>query len=107
MAFAQVAVFFEGVLDGDWVVADVLSVHGGDGGVGMFEVCVFDKGVAFGFVCLCIPHDVWSFEKWSEGGKGIVKELFVDFGVEIADEEICAYVLRTAVYCGLGYADAL
>lgn len=91
VAFA-LAVLLEGVADGDGSVAEVLPVHGFDGGIGGLEAGVVDESETLRVSSFGVALDFRSGEDDSEGGEGIVEKFFVDFGIEVADENIGADV---------------
>lgn len=91
MAFA-LAVLLEGVADGDGSVAEVLPVHGFDGGIGCLKAGVVDEREPLGVAGFGIALDFGGGEDDSEGGECVVEEFFVDFGIEVADENVGAHV---------------
>ena len=50
---------------------------------------------------LRIPLYLWRGEDDAEGGEGVVEELLVDLGVEVADEDVRAHVQVLLVRRGL------
>lgn len=93
------------------MVADILSVHGGNGSVSMFELPVLHKAIppAVGLTgCVCgvavivtviigTAHDIRRVDERTERGKGVVNSLFVNVIDEVADEEVRTDVLRYPV----------
>lgn len=88
----SLAVLLEGVADGDGSVAEVLPVHGLDGGVGSLETGVVDERETLRVASFRIALDFGCGQDDSEGGECVVEELLVDFGVEVADENVGADV---------------
>jgi len=86
------AVLLEGVADGDGSVAEVLPVHGLDSSVGSLEAGVVDEREAFRVAGFRIALDFGCRENDAESGEGVVEEFFVDFGIEITDEDVGADV---------------
>ena len=95
------AVFLEGVGDGDGPVAEVLSVHGLDGGVGRLETGVVDEGEALGIARVRIALDLGRGENDPEGGEGVVEQLLVHLRVQVANEDVGAHVQVLLVGRGL------
>lgn len=85
-------VLLEGVGHRDGPVAEVLAVHGLDGSVGGVKAGKVDEGVALGVPRVGVAHDLWRLEDHAKGAERVVEELLVDFGVEVADEDVCAHV---------------
>ena len=51
-------VFFEGIRDCDCPVAQVLAVHGLDGGIGCLETCEVDESETFRVACVGVALDL-------------------------------------------------
>lgn len=83
------AVLLVRVLHADILVHEVLGVHVCDGVVGGLEVGVGDEAVAFGEAGF-VAGDLGRRDQGAEAGEGFVEGLFVDEGVEVADEELGA-----------------
>mmetsp|Transcript_7694 Transcript_7694/g.47568 ORF Transcript_7694/g.47568 Transcript_7694/m.47568 type:complete len:254 (-) Transcript_7694:7-768(-) len=97
MSFAF-RVFLEGIVDGHWPIAEVLSVHAFDGSIGGFKIYVVNESIAFGlsafriFGHACIHHR-------SERTEGVVELLFVHQWIEVADEQVGADVHVCFLLC--------
>lgn len=89
-------VLLDRVLDSDLPAGEELPVHLRDGGVGAVEVVVADEAVSLADSFLSISGDLGA-DDHSEVAEGLVEHLLVDFWVEVADEDICAYVLGAFV----------
>lgn len=101
------------------MVADVLAIHGGDGGVSMFELPVLHKAIppavrltrcicGVGVVDIAIiatAHDVRRVDERTERGKGVMNSLFINVINEVAYEEVRTDVLRYSIDSRLRYAD--
>ena len=106
MALA-LAVLLVGVFDRDGLAKQVLAVHGSDSGVTGLERVEADEAIALGDVVL-VAHNVWLAKDLAELGKRVVKNLLVDLGIEVVDEQLGANVDRLLlVGAGLVYADGL
>ena len=51
-------VFFEGIRDCDCPVAQVLAVHGLDGGIGCLKTCEVDESETFRVACVGVALDL-------------------------------------------------
>lgn len=100
-------ILLEGVRDGDGPVAQVLSIHGLNGGVGGIEAGEVDEGVALGVARVGVPHDLRGLQDDSKGAEGVVQQLLVDLRVQVADEDVGAHVQVLVVGRGLVHADRL
>lgn len=85
-------VLLEGVGHRDGPVAEVLAVHGLNGGVRRVKTGEIDERVALGVSRVRVSHDLWRLEDDAKGTEGVVEELLVDLGVQVADEDVCAHV---------------
>lgn len=101
----SLGVLLERVRDRDGPVAQVLAIHGVHGGVGGLEAGKVDKGKALGVARLRVAHDLGRLQDDTEGGEGVVEELLVHLGVQVADEDVGADVEVLLVGGGLVDAD--
>lgn len=101
MAFA-LAILFEGIFNPDNFAAYKLTVHGSKGGVAGLEVIVADKAIPLRHSRFGITHN-FRGQDVSKCRKRLVKSLFVDLGIEAANEQVCAYFLCSFVLGGFVY----
>lgn len=98
------AVLFEGVLDRDLAAEQVLVAEVVDGGVGALKVAKADEAEALGGAGV-VARDLGQGEERAEARKGVVENLLVGHGVEVADKELGANV-GGALAVGRGLVDA-
>lgn len=84
----SLGVLLEGVRHRDGPVAEVLAVHGLDGGVGGVEAGEVDEGVALGVARVGVAHDLWSLQDDAEGTERVVQQLLVDFWIQVTNEDV-------------------
>lgn len=101
------AVLLEGVADGDGSVAEVLPVHGLDGGVGSLETGVVDERETLRVASFRIALDFGGGQDDSEGGECVVEQFLVDFGIEVADENVGTHIEVLLVRGGFVDTDRL
>ena len=95
------AVLLEGVRDGDGPVAEVLAVHSLDGRIRGLKAGIVDEGKALGVAGVRIALDLGRGEDDPKGGEGVVEQLLVHLGVQVADEDVGAHVQVLLVGRGL------
>lgn len=98
------AVLLEGVLHGDLVAEDVLAVEVVNGGVAALKVAEADEAEALAAAGV-VAGDLGQGEQGAEAAKGVVEDLLVGGGVEVADKELGANVGRLLLV-GRGLVDA-
>lgn len=81
-------VLLEGIRDGDGPVAQVLAVHGFDGGVRRLEAGKIDEGIALGVACVWVTHNLWRLQNDTECGEGVVEQLLIHLWVQVANENV-------------------
>ena len=91
-------VLLVGVLHADVLVHEVLRVHVCDCVVAGLEVGVGDEAVALGEAGF-VAGDLGRGDEGAEAREGFVEGLFVDEGVEVADEELGAYFNGLLLVC--------
>lgn len=94
-------ILFEGVRHRDGPVAEVLAVHGLDGGVGCVEAGEIDEGVTLGVAGVWVSHDLRRLEDHAEGTERVVEQFLVDLRVEVTDEDVRSHVQVFVVCRGL------
>lgn len=83
-------VFLEGVRHRDGPVAEVLAVHGLDGGVRGIEAGEVDESVTLGVACVRISHYLWSLQDHAKGTKRVVQQFFINFWIQVSDKDVSA-----------------
>lgn len=83
------AVLLVGVLDADVLVHEELAVHVVDGVVAGLEGAVADEAVALAEPVV-VAGDLGGRDEGAEATEGIVQDLLVDHGVQVADEQLGA-----------------
>lgn len=100
-------ILLEGVRDGDGPVAQVLAIHGLNGGVRCFEAGKVDEGIALGVSRVRVTHDLWCLQNDTECGEGVVEQLLVHLWVQVANEDVGANIQVLLVSRRLVDADGL
>lgn len=85
-------ILLEGVGHGDGPVAEVLSIHGLDGGIGGIEAGEVDEGITLGVARVGVSHDLGCLQDDPEGAEGVVEQLLIDLRVQVADEDVGPHV---------------
>jgi hypothetical protein len=91
------AALFEGVVDGDGPIAQVLVVHSVDGSIRGFEAVEAHKAEPLRLASVGVAHDFGRADDETEGTEGVVKQFLVHAWVEIANEEVGADISLAAV----------
>lgn len=95
------------VVDCDGLAEQVLAIHGGEGSIRSFKRIEADEAVTLGDVVL-VANDVWLSENLAELTEGVVKDLLINLGVEVVDEQFGADVDRLLlIRTGLVHAKGL
>lgn len=94
-------VLLEGVRHRDGPVAEVLAVHGLDGGIGRVEAGEIDESITLGVAGVGISHDLWRLEDHAEGTECVVEQFLVNLWVQVTDEDVCAHIQVFVVRRGL------
>lgn len=106
MALA-LAVLLVGIFNRNGLAKQVLAVHGGNSGITSLERVEADEAIALGDIVL-VADNVWLAKDLAKLGKRIVKDLLVNLGIEVVDEQLSANVdCLLLVGAGLVYADGL
>lgn len=85
-------IFFECIRDRNRSVAQVLSVHGFNGGIRSLKAGEIDEGESFRVATLRVSHNFRRLENHSECRECVVEQLLVYFWVQVAYEDICSNV---------------
>ena len=101
------AVLLESVLNRHFLAENVLPVQVGHGGVAAVKVGKADKAETFAGPAVLAGH-LWQAEQGPEAAEGVVEDLLVDHGVEVAHKELGADVgALLLVGRGLVHAEGL
>lgn len=98
-------VFLEGVGHGDGPVAEVLAVHGLDGGIRRVKAGEVDERVTLGVAGVGVSHDLRRLEDDAKGTECVVQQFLVDFWVQVSDEDVGADVKVFVMCRGFVYPD--
>lgn len=100
----SLAVLLEGVLHRHLLAEDVLPVEVGNGSITALEVAVADEAKALARAAI-FPSNLGNAQQRAEATKGVVKDLLVDHGIEVSDEQLGAH-LGGLLLVGAGLVDA-
>lgn len=87
------AVLLKGVLYGDLLAHNVLSIHVQDSVVTALEVAIADKTKAFTGAIIISCHLGYAQER-TKSAESVVKDLLIHHGIDAADEELSTDVGR-------------
>lgn len=98
-------VFFEGVLNNNLPVPQVLTAHALERRVGCLEGIVGNKAKAFRLTRVFFPHYFRLFDESPKGPKGVVQQVLVDVDrVQVSHKQIGTNVLGP--HFGFGIVNA-
>lgn len=98
------AVLLVRVLHADVLIHEELAVHVVDGIVAGLEAAVADEAVALA-QAVVVAGDLGRGDEGAEAAEGVVEDLLVNHGVQVADEELGAD-LEGLLLVGGGFVDA-
>lgn len=82
-------IFLERVRHRDWSITQILPVHCIQCCIRSVEASKVDKSEALAVSGLWISHNFRSLQNDTECAEGVVQQFFVDFWIEITDENVC------------------
>lgn len=86
-------------------IAEVLSVHSFDTGVGCIEGSKVYERETFGISRLRISHYLWGLQNYAKGAESIVQQFFVHLGIQVTDKYVGADVEILLMGTGFVYSN--
>lgn len=81
-------IFLEGVGHRDGPVAEILAVHGLDGGVRRIKAGEINESITLGVAGVRVSHDLRRLENHPEGTECVIEQFLINLWVQITDEDV-------------------
>ena len=78
--------------DCDGAIAEILTIHRFDGGVGCFKAGVVDERESLRVACVRITLYLWRSQDNTECRERIVQQFLINFRIKVSDENVCSNV---------------
>lgn len=81
-------IFLEGIRHCDGPVAEVLAIHGLNGGIGCIEAGKIDESITLRVAGVWVSHDLWRLEDHTKGTERVVEQFLINLWVQVTDEDV-------------------
>lgn len=81
-------IFLEGVRHCDGPVAQILAIHGLNGGIRCIKAGEIDESVTLGVAGVWVSHDLWRLQDYTKGTKCVIEQFLINLWIQVTDEDV-------------------